>query len=419
MRARFAYAEYVSVDDVSGAYVLCYVSGVRTCNGVGGQLTVNDVIKIVSVADACDEEIVAVVTQVGVERVAEILVDEIVCRFDRPQVEVGETVAIGLRLALGGESISSVVLVSPTEVTWKIAHVDELHATIEQDLVDVVRMVFGFGVAQNASSRRLELRDSGSMETFKQPPAWFYIVQRLLATMDFRDHVSIAELASRYGADKWGIHLYAQHYQRHFEPLRHRPLTILEIGVGGFGVGGFADPAKGGASLRMWKNYFPRAWVYGFDIADKRGLSEQRIEIIQGDQSDPAALGELVRATGPLDIVIDDGSHVNGHVVTSFDTLFPYVRNGGLYVIEDLQTSYWPRFGGTSDNFDDQSTSVGYLKSLVDGLNYEEILGTGQRCPHSYDHTIKGLHFYHNIAFVEKGVNIEGGGPDWVRYGPK
>jgi 8-demethyl-8-alpha-L-rhamnosyltetracenomycin-C 2'-O-methyltransferase len=234
--------------------------------------------------------------------------------------------------------------------------------------------------------------------------------------MDARDGVGLAELASRYGSDKWGIHRYAEHYERHFAPLRDRPLTVLEIGVGGMG---FDDPTKGGASLRMWKRYFPRALIYGVDIVDKRALSDQRITVLRADQSDPAELAGVVETTGPLDIIIDDGSHVNEHVLTSFRTLFPHLRNGGLYVIEDLQTSYWPRFGGTSTSFDSPSTSVGFLKSLVDGLNYEEILESSGRSHKAFDRAIKGLHFYHNIAFVEKGLNADGGGPDWVRYGRK
>ncbi|MFI6999211.1 class I SAM-dependent methyltransferase [Nocardia sp. NPDC050175] len=183
-------------------------------------------------------------------------------------------------------------------------------------------------------------------------------------------------------------------------------MTILEIGVGGYD-----DLRRGGESLRMWKRYFPRATIYGLDIIDKTTLSEPRLTVLQGDQSSPADLERVIRATGPLDIIIDDGSHVSAHVITAFNTLFPVLRDGGVYVVEDLQTSYWPHFGGQTSAYDDTSTSMGFLKNMVDGLNFEEI---GGRDPARTDASIKGMHFYHNMAFIEKAENRDGGAPSWL-----
>ncbi|MFI5557891.1 class I SAM-dependent methyltransferase [Amycolatopsis japonica] len=374
-----------------------------------------DVARLVLVAEGRDEEIASVIDSVGAARVVEILVDEISCRFDWPQVSPAETVVVGFCFKHKAEDVVQVI----TAGTSGVAPADrtmEPHAQVEQELTEAVRAVFGPPGAPKTSTRRVQLRGSDSKAAFIQPPPAFYVVQRITSTMDARDAVDLNELATRYRADKWGIHFYTQHYQRHFEPLRHRPLTILEIGVGGLGL---EDPSMGGASLRMWKRYFPRALVYGVDIEDKAPVAEQRIGILRADQSNHSALAKVVDATGPLDVIIDDGSHVNEHVLTSFRTLFPYLRDGGIYVIEDLQTAYWPRFGGTSDAPDDGLTSVGFLKSLIDALNYEEILESGSRQSTPYDGAIRGLHFYHNIVFIEKGLNVEGGGPDWVRYGQR
>ena len=87
----------------------------------------------------------------------------------------------------------------------------------------------------------------------------------------------LVALAVKHGTDKWGRHWYARHYQTHFAPRRAEPLTVLEIGVGGY-----EDPAKGGASLRMWKAYFPQARIFGIDVYDKSGLEEDRIRIFTG-----------------------------------------------------------------------------------------------------------------------------------------
>jgi len=222
-----------------------------------------------------------------------------------------------------------------------------------------------------------------------------------------RNH-DLIQLAQLYGTDKWGNHRYAQHYAFHFHALRLRPLVLLEIGVGGH-----LNPASGGASLRMWKHYFSNGKIYGIDLHDKSQHNEHRIRIFQGDQSDPQFLADVIRQTGPPDIIIDDGSHRVDHVRISFDTLFPLLASDGVYVIEDLQTSYWPEFGG-SRCLSDGRTTLGWLKKRVDGLNYEEFLDTPDQAE-VFDRSITGMHFYHNLAFIQKGRNAEGSNQLLVR----
>ncbi len=144
-------------------------------------------------------------------------------------------------------------------------------------------------------------------------------------------------LARLHGTDKWGTHQYALHYQKHFERLRNRRLNLLEIGVGGQ-----ENPKIGGHSLRMWKDYFPNANIYGLDIYDKSSLEEPRIRIFRGSQADTHLLKQIVSETGRLDIVIDDGSHINEHVITAFQTLFPLLADDGIYAIEDLGAHIGP-----------------------------------------------------------------------------
>jgi len=147
-------------------------------------------------------------------------------------------------------------------------------------------------------------------------------------------------LAWKHGTDK-REHGYMEFYQSHFSSLRRKKLNILEIGVGGRD-----DPKSGGASLRMWQEYFSNSLIYGIDIFDKSSLEDKRMKIFQGNQNEPAFLKKVAAQVGPLHIIIDDGSHINEHVITSFQTLCPYLQNGGSYVIEDTQTSYLPRKGG-------------------------------------------------------------------------
>jgi len=214
-----------------------------------------------------------------------------------------------------------------------------------------------------------------------------------------RHRADLCRLAELHGTDKWGRHFYAQHYATHFAAFRRKRINLLEIGVGGY-----SDPRSGGASLRMWKDYFPKANIFAVDVFDKSPLEQKRIRIFQGSQDDPAFLAEVVRTIGRIDIIVDDGSHINAHVLKTFDILFDALADGGLYVIEDLQTAYWPKYGGSEDP-DCDATSIAMCKQLIDGLNWEEFF---DREPQRFDRLIRGVHFYHNIAFIEKGRNVEG-----------
>ena len=203
-------------------------------------------------------------------------------------------------------------------------------------------------------------------------------------------------LALKYGTDKFG-HSYMDHYQKEFGLIRRLKLNILEIGIGGY-----KDPKGGGQSLRMWQEYFPNSIIYGIDIEDKSYHEDKRIKIFKGSQNDPEFLEEVAIKIGKINIVIDDGSHINEHVITSFRTLFPYLANGGIYVIEDLQTSYWLGYAGSWKNRNKPTTSMAMLKDYVDGLNYQYI---PNRYSSYFDENIVSIHFYPKIVFIFKNVN--------------
>jgi hypothetical protein len=196
-------------------------------------------------------------------------------------------------------------------------------------------------------------------------------------------------LAAAYGADKPAhyIRLYSDHFRR----LRHRRLRILEIGIGGYD-----DPRAGGESLRMWASFFWRSQVYGLDITDKSAHDRPRIKTVVGDQNDPTFLRQLGEKYGPFDIIVDDGSHVSQHIITSIRTLFEaHLRDGGFYVVEDLHTSYWPQFDGLTD-----TTSVDFLKGFADATNAQFILHGDT----PFGGLVASITFHPEIAFVRKGV---------------
>lgn len=210
---------------------------------------------------------------------------------------------------------------------------------------------------------------------------------------------NLTGLAVIFGSDKWGKHSYTPHYEKHFDRFKRKKVKILEIGVGGN-----ESKILGGASLRMWKSYFRKGYIYGMDIYDKSALQEKRIKIYQGDQSDEVFLKKVGGEAGPFDIIVDDGSHFNEHIIISFITLFPYLNNGGIYVIEDLQTSYWESYGGSSKDLKKPDTAMNFFKSLTDGINYSEYNIDNYQATY-FDKHITSMHFYHNLVFIYKGIN--------------
>jgi hypothetical protein len=227
--------------------------------------------------------------------------------------------------------------------------------------------------------------------------------RRLCEPLGFIFRRDLCRLATIYGTDKWGAHWYAKHYEKHLRALRRKKIILLEIGVGGE-----QNTQAGGGSLRMWRRYFAKGQIIGLDLYDKSLHAEKRIHIYRGDQTDEAVLKQIVADFGRPDVIIDDGSHINRHVIKTFELLFPVLADDGVYAIEDTQTAYWPGdFGGTDDVSSGVPTSMALLKSLVDGLNYEEFVRPGY-VPTFYDRNITALHFYHNLVVVQKGRNQEG-----------
>ena len=123
---------------------------------------------------------------------------------------------------------------------------------------------------------------------------------------------------------------FLRHYDRYFAPWRDEPINFMEIGL------------ASGASVATWKSYFRKAKIIGVDNNPKcAAFADDRVTIEIGSQDDPEFL-EYVCAKFPPTIVVDDGSHQADHIMTSFKTIFPKLRPGGLYVIEDISIHFGP-----------------------------------------------------------------------------
>jgi tetratricopeptide (TPR) repeat protein len=210
----------------------------------------------------------------------------------------------------------------------------------------------------------------------------------------------LTALAIKHGTDKWGLHFYTPIYHALFAHLRDTPIRLLEIGVGGYGYS-----TVGGASLKMWAEYFSQARIFGLDISRKTLALDPRVTLLVGSQDDREFLKRLTDEHGPFDIIIDDGSHQPLHVSASFYALFPRLADGGLYVIEDVQTAFWPAFGGS---IIDGGVTMKLALSVLEYLNHAEISveRPATQIP-NFARKIRSLRAYHNLLVIEKGDNSE------------
>lgn len=143
---------------------------------------------------------------------------------------------------------------------------------------------------------------------------------------------SLDRIGVGHGTDKSSLkHHYLDLYDRALAHRRLEPIRLLEIGV------------FKGASVRTWRDYFPNGRIVGLDIdPDALQHAGPRIEIVLGDQADPEGLRAIVQERGPFDVIIDDGSHIWRHQIDTLRALLALVTPGGLYILEDLHTSFGP-----------------------------------------------------------------------------
>lgn len=186
---------------------------------------------------------------------------------------------------------------------------------------------------------------------------------------------------------KW--HHYIPLYERYFAPFRGRPVRVLEIGV------------SEGGSLQLWRNYFgPAAVIYGIDIdpacARHNGVAGQ---VRTGSQLDQGFLDGVVDEMGGIDIVIDDGSHHMEDIPATLQGLFPRLNDGGIYLIEDLHTAYWPESGG---GYRSRGNFFRLVMACVDDMHHW-YHGRGLQHPKISAHC-RGVHIHDSIVVLEKGT---------------
>jgi len=209
------------------------------------------------------------------------------------------------------------------------------------------------------------------------------------------------------------IHKWTQYfdvYDRHFSKYRGKPIVLLEIGT------------QHGGSLQMWKNYFgDKAMIYGIDINPNcKEVEEENVTIMIGSQSDRNFLRKVVQEIPPIDILIDDGGHTMLQQIVSFEELFDHVKPDGVYLCEDMHTSYWAKFGG---GYKRRGSFIEYSKNFIDWLNaynsHEKALKVSK-----FTSSVNSLHYYDSMLVIEKKANPTAGytyegGHNYTIYGAR
>jgi trans-aconitate methyltransferase len=135
--------------------------------------------------------------------------------------------------------------------------------------------------------------------------------------------MNLDDLALKYDTDKSSkSHWYTHYYEDIFGSIRESVESMLEIGVGG------------GASIRMWMDYFPNALIYGVDQNKVTGAFGGRVTLFECEQTDETLVN--IFKNEKLEIIVDDCSHDQDKTVQTLNLLFPLLQPKGWYVIEDM-----------------------------------------------------------------------------------
>ncbi len=193
---------------------------------------------------------------------------------------------------------------------------------------------------------------------------------------------------------------YFEAYETHFRRFRGRKVVVAEIGV------------YHGGSLQMWKHYFgSEAEIYGIDLNPLcKQYEEDGIKILIGSQSDRKFLRDVKNKIPPIDILIDDGGHTMRQQIVTFEELFDHVKPDGVYLCEDIQTSYILTYGGGHKR---KQSFIEYSKNLIDQLHAYHSTQSSLKV-NDFTRQVKSIHYYDSILVIEKGKHDK---PEHVKTG--
>lgn len=213
-----------------------------------------------------------------------------------------------------------------------------------------------------------------------------------------KEQMTLDQLGRKHQTDKSSEHHnYLGIYESYLAPFKYSRPSIIEIGVGGYE---YAD--RGGQSLRMWYDYFKHGKIVGIDIHNKDGIINDRTEFWKGSQTDPELFKAILKREDGADvrIVIDDASHINPLTIATFKNVFPMLRSGDLYFVEDVHSSYWEDHGFEGKKWPGEpETTMSFFAMLTHQMNAEHF---EQRHRNEFAGMIEFIHFYKELIVIKR-----------------
>lgn len=170
----------------------------------------------------------------------------------------------------------------------------------------------------------------------------------------------LTELCDHHGSDKgsraigghqwsWKPHAYTDFYHRLFCHCRQKVGLVFECGLGtpnASFANNMGPSGKAGASLRVWRDYFPNASIFGADIDSSVLFEEDRIRTFYVDQTSPSTIQSMWAAINEknFDVIIDDGMHAFAAGSCLLEHSIQHLRDGGVYIIEDVASADWDNY---------------------------------------------------------------------------
>lgn len=211
---------------------------------------------------------------------------------------------------------------------------------------------------------------------------------------------TLDQIALKYWTDKASpYHNYTPVYESYFKDLKDKPIILLELGIGDIN-----SLNREGESILMWREYFNKGKCYAIDYDSEKVA--RNTDCFWCDQTDEKELKVIIDQIGSPDIIIDDASHIQSNTIYSFEILFPLLKSKGLYCIEDLQTAYFPSWGGDETVFDfSKETVMNYFFKVCHYVNLKRQetfqVPPNVTVPEIYK-TIKSVCFHHGQIIITK-----------------
>jgi hypothetical protein len=190
---------------------------------------------------------------------------------------------------------------------------------------------------------------------------FYYFVNLKLNLHSFFFKKKLSNFFKLSNSDK--ANQYSEHYDLISSIIKNKKLKILEIGIGGHNV-----EFAGGQSLIALARYFNKSNIVGADFFNKDFLNRGNIKTVVLDQGNPKMLKNLGKRYGPFDLIIDDGSHFANHQRLTFSILFDFLNDNGIYIVEDMTSSYEKALNGDPD-LSINKNNITYFSSLAHSVN--------------------------------------------------